>query len=52
MRVIYTIGVLLAVIMGDGYYFDGSHVTTIMTRAKAFDVAAEQKIGLVLRFNR
>ena len=52
MRVIYTIAVLLALIMGDGYYFDGRHVTSIMARAREFDVAAEQKIGRVLNFNR
>jgi hypothetical protein len=52
MRVIYTIVVLLGFIMGDGYYFDGRHVSSIMSRAKEFDVAAEQKMNRVLHFNR
>ena len=52
MPFICIVVVFVALIVGDGYYFDGRHVTAVIAGAKEFDAAAEKKIGGVLHFNK
>jgi hypothetical protein len=52
MPLIYTVVVLIALIVGDGYYFEGRHVTSIVARAKELDRVAEQQITRALHFNK
>jgi hypothetical protein len=52
MPFICIVVVFVALIAGDGYYFDGRHVTAVIAGAKEFDAAAEKRIGHMLHFNK
>ena len=52
MPFVCVIVVFVALIVGDGYYFDGRHVTAMIARAKEFDATAEKEMGRVLHFSK
>jgi len=52
MPLIWVTVVIVTSVLGDAYYFEGHHITSIVARAKEVDVSAEQQINRVLHFKR
>jgi hypothetical protein len=50
MPLLYVTIVFVALFVGDCYYFEGRHVTSVMAQAKQFDAAAEQQAKHLLHF--
>jgi hypothetical protein len=52
MPLICTAVVFVALYVGDAYWFDGRHVTTVLASAKQFDATTEQQLSRLMHFKR
>ena len=50
MPLIWATIAIVSLVVGDAYYFEGHHITSIIAHAKEVDAIAERQMGRVLHF--